>query len=84
MQFIKIYIINSDKKALWSPENYLEQLYLVEPLVTSFFDNVLIMDDDPLKCGNRLWMCNVLADWSGRHLDLKSIILNKTFAKNSL
>ena len=77
-------IINSDKKALWSPENYLEQLYLVEPLVTSFFDNVLIMDDDPLKCGNRLWMCNVLADWSGRHLDLKSIILNKTFAKNSL
>ena len=69
-------IINSDENILWSPENYLEQLYSVEPPVTSFFENVLVMDDDSLKCGNRLWLCNILADWSARHLDLKSIVFS--------
>ena len=68
--------INSDENILWSPENYLEQLYSVEHPVTSFFENVLVMDDDSLKCGNRLWLCNILADWSARHLDLKSIVFS--------
>jgi len=67
-------ILNSDSQALWSPDNYLQQLRKIEPVVTRFFDDVMVMDEDPVKCGNRLWLCQQLAQWSGRHLDLQSIV----------
>ena len=67
-------ILNSDPQSLWSPDNYLQQLRKIEPVVTRFFEDVMVMDEDPVKCGNRLWMCQQLAQWSGRHLDLQSIV----------
>ena len=67
-------ILNSDPQSLWSPDNYLLQLRKIEPAVTRFFEDVMVMDKDPVKCGNRLWMCLQLAQWSGRHLDLQSIV----------
>jgi len=67
-------IINSDQKTYWTPSNYLKQLLKIEPVVTIFFENVLVMDDDPVKCGNRLKLCKILSDWSKRHLDLKAIV----------
>jgi len=67
-------ILNSDSQALWSPDNYLQQLRKIEPVVTRFFEDVMVMDEDPVKCGNRLWLCQQLAQWSGRHLDLQSIV----------
>ena len=67
-------ILNSDPQSLWSPDNYLLQLRKIEPAVTRFFEDVMVMDENPVKCGNRLWMCLQLAQWSGRHLDLQSIV----------
>jgi glycyl-tRNA synthetase beta chain len=67
-------ILNSDQQARWNPENYLKQLHAIEPAVTRFFEDVMVMDEDPVKCGNRLWLCNQLAEWSGRHLDLRAIV----------
>ena len=67
-------ILNSDSKSLWSPDNYMQQLCEIEPVVTRFFEDVMVMDEDPVKCGNRLWLCQQLAQWSGRHLDLQSIV----------
>jgi glycyl-tRNA synthetase beta chain len=67
-------ILNSDPQYLWSPDNYLLQLRKIEPAVTRFFEDVMVMDENPVKCGNRLWMCLQLAQWSGRHLDLQSIV----------
>ena len=67
-------ILNSDQQARWNPENYLKQLHAIEPVVTRFFEYVMVMDEDPVKCGNRLWLCSQLAEWSGRHLDLRAIV----------
>jgi len=67
-------ILNSDSQSLWSPDNYLQQLRKIEPVVTRFFEDVMVMDEDPIKCGNRLWLCLQLAQWSKRHLDLQSIV----------
>ena len=69
-------IISSDHKTLWTAENYVKQLLLIEPVVTVFFKNVLVIDDDPLKCGNRLFLCGTLANWSKRHINLKAIIFS--------
>ena len=67
-------IINSSEDCPWSPSNFLKQFLSIEPVITRFFENVLVMDDDPLKCGNRLWLCRELSNWSKRHLDLKAIV----------
>jgi glycyl-tRNA synthetase beta chain len=67
-------ILKSDPQTLWTPDNYLEQLREIEPVVTRFFEDVMVMDEDHVKCGNRLWLCQQLAQWSGRHLDLQSIV----------
>ena len=69
-------IISRDSQQPWSPANYLKQLNKIEPIVTRFFEDVMIMDKDRVKCGNRLWLCNQLAQWSERHIDLKSILFN--------
>ena len=37
-------ILNSDSQALWSPDNYLQQLRKIEPVVTRFFEDVMVMD----------------------------------------
>ena len=67
-------ILKSEQNSLWTPENYLEQLRTIEPVVTRFFEDVMVMDEDPQKCGNRLWLCQKLAQWSGRHLDLRTLV----------
>ena len=67
-------ILNSDQQARWNPENYLKQLHAIEPVVNRFFEYVMVMDEDPVKCGNRLWLCSQLAEWSGRYLDLRAIV----------
>ena len=67
-------IINSDMNDCWTPAKYIEKFISIEPIVTSFFENVLVMDNDPLKCGNRLWLCQQLSNWSKRYLDLQAIV----------
>ncbi len=67
-------ILNADQNSRSTPENYLKQLHVIEPVVTSFFEDVMVMDENPVKRGNRLWLCHQLASWSSRHLNLQAIV----------
>ena len=67
-------ILNTDQDSRLTPANYLKQLHQMEPIVTSFFEDVMVMDENPVKCGNRLWLCYKLASWSARHLNLQAIV----------
>ena len=69
-------IINADQDSRSTPEDYLKQLHQIEPIVTSFFEDVMVMDENPVKCGNRLWLCQQLASWSARHLNLRAIVFS--------
>ena len=69
-------ILNADQDFLLTPEDYLIQLKKIEPIVTNFFEDVMVMDENPIKCGNRLWLCNKLASWSSRYLNLKAIVFS--------
>ncbi|MED5241877.1 MAG: glycine--tRNA ligase subunit beta [SAR324 cluster bacterium] len=69
-------ILNADQNSRLSPADYLKQLHQIEPIVTSFFEDVMVMDENPVKCGNRLWLCHKLASWSARHLNLKAIVFS--------
>ncbi len=69
-------ILNTDQDLRLTPEDYLNQLKKIEPIVTSFFEDVMVMDKNPIKCGNRLWLCNELASWSSRYLNLKAIVFS--------
>ena len=69
-------ILNTDHNSRLTPPDYLKQLHQIEPLVTSFFEDVMVMDENPVKCGNRLWLCHELASWSARHLNLKAIVFS--------
>ena len=69
-------IVNADQDLLLSPADYLDQLNQIEPIVTSFFEDVMVMDENPVKCGNRLWLCHQLASWSARHINLKTIVFS--------
>ena len=69
-------ILNTDHNSRLTPPDYLKQLHQIEPLVTSFFKDVMVMDENPVKCGNRLWLCNELASWSARHLNLQAIVFS--------
>ena len=52
------------------------KLNKIEPIVTSFFEDVMVMDENPKKCGNRLWLCNKLASWAAQYLNLKAIVFS--------
>ena len=69
-------ILNTDQDSHLTPSDYLKQLHQIEPIVTSFFEDVMVMDENPVKCGNRLWLCYQLASWSARHLNLKAIVFS--------
>ena len=69
-------ILNADQDSRLTPANYLKQLHQIEPIVTSFFEDVMVMDENPVKCGNRLWLCHQLASWSARHLNLQAIVFS--------
>jgi Glycyl-tRNA synthetase, beta subunit len=69
-------ILNADQDLLLSPADYLNQLNQIEPIVTSFFEDVMVMDENPIKCGNRLWLCNKLASWSAQYLNLQAIVFS--------
>ena len=69
-------IMNADQDSRSTPEDYLKQLHQIEPIVTSFFEDVMVMDKNPVKCGNRLWLCQQLASWSARHLNLQAIVFS--------
>ena len=69
-------ILNTDQDSRLTPADYLKQLHKIEPIVTSFFEDVMVMDANPVKCGNRLWMCNQLASWSARYLNLQAIVFS--------
>ena len=69
-------IMNADQDSRSTPEDYLKQLHQIEPIVTSFFEDVMVMDENPVKCGNRLWLCKQLASWSARHLNLQAIVFS--------
>ena len=69
-------ILNTDQDSRLTPADYLKQLHQIEPIVTSFFEDVMVMDENPLKCGNRLWLCHQLASWSARHLNLQAIVFS--------
>ena len=69
-------IMNADQDSRSTPEDYLKQLHQIEPIVTSFFEDVMVMDENPVKRGNRLWLCQQLASWSARHLNLQAIVFS--------
>ena len=69
-------ILNTDQDSRLTPADYLKQLHQIEPIVTSFFEDVMVMDKNPVKCGNRLWLCHQLASWSARHLNLQAIVFS--------
>ena len=69
-------IMNADQDSRSTPEDYLKQLHQIEPIVTSFFEDVMVMDENPVKCGNRLWLCLQLASWTARHLNLEAIVIS--------
>ena len=69
-------ILNADQDSRLTPADYLKQLHQIEPIVTSFFEDVMVMDENPVKCGNRLWLCHQLASWSARHLNLQAIVFS--------
>ena len=69
-------ILNTDQDSRLTPADYLKQLHQIEPIVTSFFEDVMVMDENPVKCGNRLLLCNQLASWSARHLNLQAIVFS--------
>ena len=69
-------ILNKDQDSRLTPTNYLKQLHQIEPFITSFFEDVMVMDENSLKCGNRLWLCHQLASWSARHLNLHAIVFS--------
>ena len=69
-------ILNTNQDSRLTPADYLKQLHQIEPIVTSFFEDVMVMDENPVKCGNRLWLCHQLASWSARHLNLQAIVFS--------
>ena len=69
-------ILNTDQDSRLTPADYLKQLHQIEPIVTSFFEDVMVMDENPVKCGNRLLLCHQLASWSARHLNLQAIVFS--------
>ena len=69
-------ILNKDQDSRLSPADYLKKLHQIEPIVTSYFEDVMVMDENPKKCGNRLWLCHQLASWSSRHLNLQAIVFS--------
>ena len=69
-------ILNTNQDSRLTPADYLKQLHQIEPIVTSFFEDVMVMDENPVKCGNRLLLCNQLASWSARHLNLQAIVFS--------
>jgi len=69
-------ILNTEQDSRLTPEDFLMQLHQIEPTVTSFFEDVMVMDENPVKRGNRLWLCHQLASWSARHLNLQAIVFS--------
>ncbi|MBF0279343.1 MAG: glycine--tRNA ligase subunit beta [SAR324 cluster bacterium] len=58
-------------------EQYLPTLINLEPAITAFFDKVMVMDKNPVKRQNRLYICQTLALWSSRYMDLSSLVFSK-------
>ena len=65
---------NGELPADHSAKMFSSILYELEPVITDFFDGVMVMDEDPVKRGNRLSLCRVLTRWSESRLDLREII----------
>ncbi len=80
----------SEEKELWKVvkplslskldlDHYLQTLFVLEPVITKFFDKVLVMDKDMINRQNRLFICQSIASWSLLYIDLSNIV----FAKES-
>ena len=65
------------KQSIVNWESYTEALFTLEPTITLFFDKVLVMDDDPIKQNNRLFLCQSIANWSLQYMDLGKIVFPK-------
>ena len=57
-----------------SAKMFLSILYELEPVITNFFDGVMVMDEDPVKRANRLSLCSTLSRWASSRLDLSEIV----------
>ncbi|MBF0289633.1 MAG: glycine--tRNA ligase subunit beta [SAR324 cluster bacterium] len=60
-------------------DHYLQTLFILEPVITVFFDKLLVMDKDKANRENRLFICRSIANWSLDYMDLGKIV----FAKES-
>ena len=65
---------NGELPADHSAKMFLSILYELEQVITDFFDGVMVMDEDPVKRGNRLSLCSTLSRWVGSRLDLREIV----------
>jgi glycyl-tRNA synthetase beta subunit len=59
-----------------NPEVFLGDLFRMAPPITEFFEAVLVMDPDPVKQQNRLFLCSQVARWSTAQLDLRALVLS--------
>ncbi len=58
-------------------EKFLDELSRLEPIITRFFNEVMVMDADPVKQQNRLFLCRVISEWSLRYLDLRALVFTR-------
>ncbi len=60
-----------------SLDHFLSTLFSLETPITHFFDKVMVMDEDPVKRQNRLFLCKTIAEWSLKYMDLREIVFPK-------
>lgn len=57
-----------------TPESFTATLAQLAAPITRFFTEILVMDEHPEIRQNRLGLCQSLAAWSRRHLDLRELV----------
>ena len=60
------------------PAEFVETLMHLEPVITAFFDQVMVMDNNPAKRSNRLHLCRTLHDWSAQAWDPRELIFSRS------
>ncbi|MBF0237328.1 MAG: glycine--tRNA ligase subunit beta [SAR324 cluster bacterium] len=81
------HLLLPEEKALWTAilkwestplttETFMTELFGLEPLITTFFENVMVMDKDPVCQQNRLFLCQSIASKIRYFTDLKEIVFS--------
>jgi len=71
------HLVQTLQQATVNWESYCQTLFDLEPTITAFFDQVLVMDKDTVKQNNRLSLCQSIAHWSQQYMNLSKIVFPK-------